>query len=90
MLFVLQILVGLFTFSLISFLIGCCYLNSKKQDKNGYIYLNRRDILFMLIFFPITICFYLVYIIIGIIYKLSKNEKYKKIHKWWSKPIKRI
>lgn len=90
MLLVFQIIVGLIVFSLISFLIGCIYLDSKKHDKNGYIYLNRRDILFMILFFPITIGFNLVLWILDVLSKLNSNKIYRKIHNWWSKPIKKI
>lgn len=90
MLFVFQILVGLFTFGLISFLIGYFYLDSKQVDKEGYIYLNRRDILFMILLFPVTICFCLVLKFTDILYIIRDNKVYKKFHNWWSKPVKKI
>lgn len=90
MLLVFQIIISIIVFSIISFLIGYFYLDSKQVDKEGYIYLNRRDILFMILLFPVTICFYLVLKFTDILYIIRDNKVYKKFHNWWSKPVKKI
>lgn len=90
MLLIFKIIVTLMLLFSFSILIGFYYISRKQPDKDGYVFLNRRDIVFMIIFFPITICCYLFLKVLYIKDKLVTSTRYKRIHKWWNKPVKRI
>ena len=90
MLFILQLVLGFLFLYTIFTLLGFYYIIRKTPDKEGYIYLNRRDIVFMIIFFPITICSFISFKVITLKEKVLNKKKKKKVHNWWSKPIKKL
>lgn len=85
---IIQIIMCIVFTIIFCIMIGVYYLVKKPTYQDGYITLNRRDVLLMIIFFPITISTFLFYKVLDFKVYLINKSKYKKVHEWLNKPVK--
>ena len=74
---IIQIIMCIVFTIIFCIMIGVYYLVKKPTDQDGYITLNRRDVLLMIIFFPITISTFLFYKVLNFKVYLINKSKYK-------------